>query len=130
VTKTHTVFAVVAAVFVIAACGGSSDPGDAAGGQVSVTLDGTTYSLPARCREYDGEINVFSVDDGSGVEIAARQMGSKLNLDVFVDDGDYSTPKLDQWQRTDSGLEGSGRLYLDDAEDYQAHPVSFEARCD
>lgn len=124
--------AVIAAPLVLlltAACGGSDGEDDAADGRISATLDGTTYSLPARCREYEGEINVFSVDDGSGVEIAARQMGEKLNLDVFVGESDYSTPNLDQWQRTPEGLDGTGRLWLDDAEDYREYPVTFEARC-
>ena len=113
----------------LAACGGSGGADDAVTGRVSATLDGTTHTLPARCREYEGEINVHSMDNGSGVAIAARQMGEKLNLDVFVGDADYSTPNLDQWTRTADGLEGSGRLWLDDAEEYREYPVSVEVSC-
>jgi hypothetical protein len=123
--------ATVAIMMTVSGCGGDAGGGGGSGpaGEVSATLDGTTYTLPARCREYEGEINVSSVDDGSGVEIAARQMGEKLNLDVFVGEDDYSTPNLDDWQRIDNGVSGSGRVWLDDAEDNREHPVSFEARC-
>lgn len=115
-------------VLVLSACGGDSRESEPVG-EVSATLDGTSYTLPARCREDDGEIAVFSVDDGSGVEIAARQMGEKLNLDVFVGEKDFSTPNLDEWQRSGNRVSGSGHLWLDDAEDYREYPVSFEARC-
>lgn len=112
----------------VSSCGGDSGNG-APAGEVSATLDGTTYTLPADCSEREGEISLYSADDGSGIEIAARQMGEKLNLDIFVGENEYSTPNLDQWQRTDGGLSGSGRLWLDDAEDYREYPVTFQASC-
>ena len=118
----------VVLVVAVSACGDDSGNGMPAG-EVSATLDGATYTLPADCSEREGEINLYSADDGSGIEIAARQMGEKLNLDIFVGEKEYSTPNLDQWQRTDEGLSGSGRLWLDDAEDYREYPVTFNASC-
>jgi hypothetical protein len=128
--RIRSTIAAASAGLLLAACGGSGGEGGSANGEISATLDGTTYTLPARCREYEGEINVSSVDDGSGVEIAARQMGEQLNLDVFVGESDYSTPNLDQWERTNQGLAGSGRLWLDDAENYREYPVTVQVRCE
>jgi hypothetical protein len=120
----------IAAVLVIAlsACGGDSGGGKPAG-EVRATLDGSTYTLEADCGESEGEISLYSVDDGSGVEITALQMGEKLNLDVIVGENEYTTPNLDEWQRTADGLSGSGRLWLHDADDYREYPVTFEATC-
>jgi hypothetical protein len=116
-------------VVALPACGGDSG-GEEPTGEVSATLDGATYTLAAECREYDGKITLSSVDDGSGVTITARPMGEeKLNLDVSVGENDYSTPNLDEWQRTADGLSGSGRLWLSDAEDHREYPVTFEATC-
>ena len=117
-------------ILALSACGGGAGGDEAPVGEITATLEGEAYTLPARCREYDGEISVESINDESGARIAARQMGEKLNLDVFVAEGDYSTPNLDQWQRTESGISGSGRLWLDGAEQYREYPVSFEAHCE
>ena len=116
-------------ILALSACGGDAGGDEAPVGEIIATLDGSSYKLPARCRENGGEISVVSNEDGSGVRIAARQMGEKLNLDVFVADGDYSTPNLDQWQRTENGVSGSGRLRLDGADQYREYPVSLEVRC-
>ncbi len=125
----RSMFMACSAGLLLAACGGSDGKEAKVDGQVSARLDGTTYTLPARCREHEGEFSVSSVDDGSGVEIAARQMGEKLNLDIFVGESDYSTPNLDQWERTSEGLEGSGRLWLDNADSYREYPVTVQASC-
>ncbi|MDZ7790420.1 MAG: hypothetical protein U5L08_08020 [Xanthomonadales bacterium] len=128
----RNVFQAISIVMILAlsGCGGGAGDDEAPVGEITATLEGNTYKLPARCREYDGEISVESIDDESGARIVARQMGEKLNLDVFVTDGDYSTPNLDQWQRTENGVSGSGRLRLDGAEQYREYPVSFEAHCE
>jgi hypothetical protein len=94
-----------------------------------VTLDGTTYSLPARCVEREGEFAVFAGDDTRDLEIAVREWGDSLNLDVFVGEDEFSTPNLEQWTRSDGGASGSGHLTLDDPENFDRYPVTFEVRC-
>ena len=120
----------IAAVLVVAlsACGGDSGGGEPIG-EVSATLDGSRYTLESDCGESGGEISLYSVDDGSGVKITALQMGEKLNLDIIVGENEYTTPNLDEWQRTADGLSGSGRLWHDVADDYREYPVTFEATC-
>jgi hypothetical protein len=136
------VSAIVLALFIVGCSdssqttGQESSSGSAAAerGSFSGNVDGKAYALDVDCSHLDQDFFMFKSDrtdatdsDGDGLVISGMQNGAKFVLTIIDNGQTYSTGNLATFEKSPDGAQGSGTLWLEDAN--ESFPAEFSVLC-
>ena len=108
---------------------------DAEKSTVTIKMEGTEYKVRVNCAFFGEDHFYFKSDklettdtNGDGIVITGHQENHKMILTLIVEGTTYSAANFSIEKKEFTAM-GTGKLFLEDANEYVAHEATYEVNC-